>query len=1009
MKTLNSLLITLLGCAFASTASAQSFKEWQDPELNQVNRLEMHTAYEIVNEKRVSLNGTWKFNWVKDSDMRLEGFWQTNYNDKSWGDIQVPGTWEMQGYGDPQYVNTKYAWSNQFENNPPEVPVAENHIGSYRKTISVPADWKGQDIIAHFGAVSSNMYLWVNGQYVGYSEDSKLEAEFDVTKYLKLGQENIIAFQVFRWCDGTYLEDQDFFRFAGVARDCYLYAREKKRIEDVRVTPQLSADFKSATLDVALRLAGTKSATIELSLKDASGKEVASCTQQTKENGVLSLSVEEPNLWSAETPYLYDLSARAQGTDEEIRVKVGFRKIELVGDQILVNGKAVLFKGADRHELDPDGGYVVSRERMEQDVKIMKQFNLNAVRTCHYPDDDYWYQLCDKYGLYVVAEANVESHGMGYGDKTLAKNASYKKAHLERNQRNVQRNFNHPSIIFWSLGNEAGDGPNFEACYAWIKNEDPSRACQYEQARQTDHTDIFCPMYYDYKSTEAYGKRTDATKPLIQCEYAHAMGNSVGGILEYWDLYRKYPNLQGGFIWDFVDQSIRWKNKEGVEIMAYGGDFNAYDSHDQNFCDNGLISPDRVPNPHMYEVGYCYQNIWTKLNGSELEVYNEFFFRDLSAFVLDWELIENGEPIATGRVDNLNVAPQETANISLSLPEMCCCKEYFLNVSYKLKNREGLLPAGHVVAREQIALSEECKMEKKERNLENEVTLTVNDSDRNYLIINGDQINIEFDKHNGFLSKYVVNGVSYLADGAQLTPNFWRAPTDNDFGAHLQQKYVAWKEPGLQLTSLKASESNGTITISADYSMSNVEAELHIIYTLHAGAIEVKQSMKALGTATPLFRYGMRMALNKDFEKIKYYGRGPIESYADRKGAAPIGLYEQTVSEQFYPYIRPQETGTKSDIRWWRVMNNAGKGLEISAKEPFYASTLHYSQEQLDGGWEKAQTHAAELVEENASYLTIDQSMMGLGCVNSWGQLPREEYMLNFEDMSFEFILKPIR
>ena len=670
-------LMTGLFTVLALTAGAQTFQEWRNPEINAVNRAPMHTNYfafenadaaKKADKKQstnyMTLNGTWKFNWVKDADSRPTDFWKTGFNDKGWDDLQVPAVWELNGYGDPIYVNVGYAWRNQFQNNPPEVPTENNHVGSYRREIVVPASWKGKDIIAHFGSVTSNMYLWVNGRYVGYSEDSKLEAEFDLTPYLKPGQKNLIAFQVFRWCDGTYLEDQDFFRYSGVGRDCYLYARNKKRIQDIRVTPDLDAAYQNGSLAVNLDLKG--SGKVDLELVDAQGKQVATAT--ANKSGLVTMNVENPKKWSAETPYLYTLRASMQGSNEVIPVKVGFRKIELKGDQILVNGKAVLFKGADRHEMDPDGGYVVSPERMLQDIQIMKQFNLNAVRTCHYPDDNLWYDLCDQYGIYVVAEANIESHGMGYGDKTLAKNPSYKKAHLERNQRNVQRGFNHPSIIFWSLGNEAGDGPNFEQCYKWIKAEDPSRACQYEQARQKEHTDIFCPMYYDYNGMEKYGQRTDVTKPLIQCEYAHAMGNSQGGFKEYWDLIRKYPNLQGGFIWDFVDQSCRWKGKDGVMIYAYGGDFNRFDASDNNFCDNGLISPDRVPNPHMYEVGHFYQNIWTTpadLSKGEVNVFNENFFRDLSAYYMEWQVLKDGKVIRTGRVDDLKVAPQETAKITL--------------------------------------------------------------------------------------------------------------------------------------------------------------------------------------------------------------------------------------------------------------------------------------------------------------------------------------------------------
>ncbi len=855
-------LMTGLFTVLALTAGAQTFQEWRNPEINAVNRAPMHTNYfafenadaaKKADKKQstnyMTLNGTWKFNWVKDADSRPTDFWKTGFNDKGWDDLQVPAVWELNGYGDPIYVNVGYAWRNQFQNNPPEVPTENNHVGSYRREIVVPASWNGKDIIAHFGSVTSNMYLWVNGRYVGYSEDSKLEAEFDLTPYLKPGQKNLIAFQVFRWCDGTYLEDQDFFRYSGVGRDCYLYARNKKRIQDIRVTPDLDAAYQNGSLAVNLDLKG--SGKVDLELVDAQGKQVATAT--ANKSGLITMNVENPKKWSAETPYLYTLRASMQGSNEVIPVKVGFRKIELKGDQILVNGKAVLFKGADRHEMDPDGGYVVSPERMLQDIQIMKQFNLNAVRTCHYPDDNLWYDLCDQYGIYVVAEANIESHGMGYGDKTLAKNPSYKKAHLERNQRNVQRGFNHPSIIFWSLGNEAGDGPNFEQCYKWIKAEDPSRACQYEQARQKDHTDIFCPMYYGYEGMEKYGQRTDATKPLIQCEYAHAMGNSQGGFKEYWDLIRKYPNLQGGFIWDFVDQSCRWKGKDGVMIYAYGGDFNRFDASDNNFCDNGLISPDRVPNPHMYEVGYFYQNIWTTpadLSKGEVNVFNENFFRDLSAYYMEWQVLKDGKIIRTGRVDDLKIAPQETAKITLNIGKTCTCKEWLLNVSYKLKNREGLLPAGFTVAKNQLTLNDYKAPSMDLKNVETTNVATVVpqiiDNQYHYLIVKGNNFVAEFNKQNGYLSKYAVDGTEMLKEGAALTPNFWRAPTDNDMGAGLQNRYAAWKNPGLKLVSLNSKTENDQIVVNAEYDMKNVSAKLYLTYVINnEGAIKVTQKMTA--------------------------------------------------------------------------------------------------------------------------------------------------------------------
>ena len=1021
-------LMTGLFTVLALTAGAQTFQEWRNPEINAVNRAPMHTNYfafenadaaKKADKKQstnyMTLNGTWKFNWVKDADSRPTDFWKTGFNDKGWDDLQVPAVWELNGYGDPIYVNVGYAWRNQFQNNPPEVPTENNHVGSYRREIVVPASWKGKDIIAHFGSVTSNMYLWVNGRYVGYSEDSKLEAEFDLTPYLKPGQKNLIAFQVFRWCDGTYLEDQDFFRYSGVGRDCYLYARNKKRIQDIRVTPDLDAAYQNGSLAVNLDLKG--SGKVDLELVDAQGKQVATAT--ANKSGLVTMNVENPKKWSPETPYLYTLRASMQGSNEVIPVKVGFRKIELKGDQILVNGKAVLFKGADRHEMDPDGGYVVSPERMLQDIQIMKQFNLNAVRTCHYPDDNLWYDLCDQYGIYVVAEANIESHGMGYGDKTLAKNPSYKKAHLERNQRNVQRGFNHPSIIFWSLGNEAGDGPNFEQCYKWIKAEDPSRACQYEQARQKEHTDIFCPMYYDYNGMEKYGQRTDATKPLIQCEYAHAMGNSQGGFKEYWDLIRKYPNLQGGFIWDFVDQSCRWKGKDGVMIYAYGGDFNRFDASDNNFCDNGLISPDRVPNPHMYEVGHFYQNIWTTpadLSKGEVNVFNENFFRDLSAYYMEWQVLKDGKVIRTGRVDDLKVAPQETAKITLNIGKTCTCKEWLLNVSYKLKNREGLLPAGFTVAKNQLTLNDYKAPSMDLKNVETTNVATVVpqiiDNQYHYLIVKGNNFVAEFNKQNGYLSKYAVDGTEMLKEGAALTPNFWRAPTDNDMGAGLQNRYAAWKNPGLKLVSLNSKTENDQIVVNAEYDMKNVSAKLYLTYVINnEGAIKVTQKMTADKNAkvSPMFRFGMQMQMPKCFETVEYYGRGPVENYSDRNHSTDLGIYRQSVDEQFYSYIRPQETGTKTDIRWWKQLNAGGNGLKVVGDAPFSASALHYTICSLDDGEQKDQRHSPEVQKADLTNLIIDKAQMGLGCVNSWGALPLPQYMLPYGDYEFTFILTPVK
>ena len=1019
-------ILTSLFAWVTLTLGAQTFQEWKDPRINAVNRAPMHANYfayesDDVAKKGIkenssnfmSLNGVWKFNWVKDADSRPTDFWKTGFNDKGWDDIPVPGVWELHGYSDPIYVNIGYAWRNQFENNPPFVPTENNHVGSYRKEIMVPASWKGKDIIAHFGSVTSNLYLWVNGKYVGYSEDSKLEAEFNLTPYLKPGQKNLIAFQVFRWCDGTYLEDQDFFRYSGVGRDCYLYARNKKRIEDIRVTPDLDGEYKNGSLNIALTLKG--SGKVNLTLKDASGKEVAN-TQATKGNAIIE--VENPHKWTAETPYLYTLYASLEGSNEVIPVKVGFRKVEMKNAQLLVNGQPVLIKGANRHELDPDGGYVISKERMIQDIQVMKQFNLNAVRTCHYPDNNFWYELCDQYGIYVVAEANIESHGMGYGEETLAKREDYALAHMERNQRNVQRSFNHPSVIIWSLGNEAGYGPNFEAAYDWIKAEDPSRLVQYEQAGKSGKTDIYCPMYLGYNRCEEYSKDEQYQKPLIQCEYAHAMGNSEGGFKEYWDIIRKYPKYQGGFIWDFVDQSVRWTGKNGKMIYAYGGDFNRFDASDQNFCDNGLISPDRVPNPHMYEVGYFYQNIWTNpvdIKKGEISIFNEYFFRDLSAYYLEWQLLKDGKVMRSGRVENLDVAPQQTAQIKLPIGNTCQCTEWLLNVAYKLKNTEGLLPAGHTVAKQQLVVNpyKQPSMELKNQAKSNLdiVEPTLVENDMRYLIVDGEHFRIEFDKMNGYLSKYQVNGLDLMKEDSYLKPNFWRAPTDNDFGARLNWKYAVWKNPTIKLTSLQQRIANQQAIIEADYELPEVSAKLSLTYTINnEGAIKVTQKMttdKGAKVAN-MFRFGMQMQMPRSFDKVEYYGRGPVENYIDRKANADLGIYRQSVAEQFYTYIRPQETGTKSDLRWWKTLNMAGRGIQVVASKPFSASALHYTIESLDEGLYKKQGHSQEVEEADMTNFCFDLIQAGLGCEDSWGRIARPEYQVLYGDYEFTFILMPM-
>ena len=998
-------LVTLCAGAWTVVALAQqpTMTEWHDLQVNEVNRYALHTdffSYEseslaLAGDKTksanyLSLDGTWRFLWVEHADQRPVDCFGVDYDDRRWATMPVPGLWELNGYGDPEYVNIGFAWRGHFENNPPEVPVKDNHVGTYRRTISIPADWSGKQVIAHFGSVTSNMYLWVNGRYVGYTEDSKVAAEFDVTDYVHSG-DNLIAFQTFRWCDGSYDEDQDFWRMSGVGRSCYLYVQDKEtHIQNIRITPDLINNYEDGTLSVQLTTVGQ--AIPQITLRDHEGKEVATGAEMLLRN---------PHKWTAETPYLYTLVVRYG--DEVVTQKVGFRKVEIKDAQLLVNGKAIYIKGANRHEMDPDGGYVVSRERMLQDIQLMKRFNINAVRTCHYPDDPLWYDLCDEYGIYLVAEANQESHGFGYGDDAPTKTPLFARQILERNQHNVSMNFNHPSIIIWSLGNETVNGPNFTAAYQWIKEQDQSRPVQFEQAHGGDNTDIFCPMYMSQWHCEEYSKDASKQKPLIQCEYSHAMGNSCGGFKEYWDLVRQYPKFQGGFIWDFVDQALHGKDAEGRAIYTYGGDYNTYDPSDNNFNCNGLVSPDRQPNPELYEVGYQYQNIWVTLvdilNG-RIRVRNENFFRTLDDVYMEWTLLCDGIAVKRGTVDRLDCQPQGTTEVTLPLGDRSAMGEYLLNIDFKLKKAEPLMEMGQTVAYEQLAV---CGQQPSVTSHLSSVTSR--------------QSTVTFDKTTGFINQYVVDGKSMLGEGGTLRPQFWRAVTDNDMGANLHQNNKVWRQPVLNLKSLrkgKRDKKTGAYTMTAVYDMPEVRATLTLRYLIAPdGTITVTEQMQTTpGERQPdMLRYGMVLQMPYDMNHSKYYGRGPVENYNDRHLSQRVGIYEQTADEQFFPYVRPQETGTKSDIRWWRQTASQGVGLRIEADTLFSASALHYAVEDLDepGEW-KAQRHSPQVPKSRYTNLSIDMEHAGVGGIDSWSEwgqaLP--PYRVPYQDRTFTFRLIPI-
>ena len=1035
-----------------------TFTEWHDLQVNEINRLPLHTLHfaydpndfagtgaEYLDKKKsmnyLSLDGTWKFNWVANADERPTDFYKTDLDDSKWNNIQMPGNWEMLGYGQPEYVNVGFGWRGHFDQQPPAVPTKDNHVGSYRREINIPSNWDGKRVIAHFGSVTSNIYLYVNGKFAGYAEDSKVAAEFDITPFLKKGK-NLIAFQTFRWCDGSWCEDQDFWRLSGPARENYLYARSKDhRLLDVRVETDLKNNYKDGYLNITAKVQGNTLA--YFGLYDPDGKEVIVTGTDNVKNGVAKYQLRVKNVrkWSAETPNLYTLVVSPIQNGgmylpyEIVQVKVGFRKVEIKNKQFLVNGQPVLLKGADRHEIDPDEGYNVSEERMIQDIMMMKRMNINAVRTSHYPNDPRWYDLCDKYGLYVVAEANQESHGFQYGDDAAAKKPEFAKQIMERNQHNVSMFFNHPSIVTWSLGNETVMGDNFLKAYKWIKEQDKTRPVQYEQARRGEGTDIFCPMYYPVSYCEKYAKDPNSPMPLIQCEYNHTMGNSGGNLSDYWDLIRKYPILQGGFDWDFVDQALhrnivkpmsilpyKMNNEELRKIeYCYGGDYNKYDPSDNNFNCNGIIGPDRQMNPHAYEVAYQYQNIWAKMVNAEtgeVSVHNENFFRDLSNYALAWSLEEDGVETQNGTIADLDVPAQQTKNFTIPYDKSKIKgKEVFLNIDFRLKEAEPLLTAGQVMAYAQLpvvtkqACCGDCSKMLAQGHGKKKMKLAAKKN--NVVAVTTPNLTFKIDRSTGLISEYAYNGKSLLGEGGTLKPNFWRAPTDNDMGAGLQKKFQAWKNPQMNLKNIdvKKDKKTNSVTILTSFDMPEVQGQMDITYVVFAntGAVKVTEDFKATEGAkvSDMFRFGMLMQMPYTMEKSNYYGRGPIENYSDRKDCMRIGVYTDDADNQYFPYIRPQESGTKSDIRWWKQTDATGLGLQVKSCTPFYASAIHFDTEELDDGDDKEQRHSFDLKKSKFTNLFLDSAHMGVGGENSWGAWPLEKYRVHYGNKTFTFTLIP--
>ena len=1032
IRTIANVSLCLAMLSMSSGALAQSESRWQNVNINQQNREPRRAnffAFENLEKAQsfdkkksanyLSMEGMWKFNFVKDHNKRPANFFALKYDDSQWKDFPVPGLFELNGYGDATYKNIGYAWATQFDPNPPYISELNNYTGSYRRTFELPKNWKGKDVYFHVGSATSNLTLWVNGKYVGYSEDSKVAAEFNISKYLKPGK-NLIAMQVMRWCDGSYFEDQDFWRFTGIAREVYLYARPKLHAADIRLNAALENNYQDGVLNYKVSLKGGKT-DVAITLCDKDGKQIA---QATGAQGVIK--VPKVNAWTAETPYLYKAYItlkNKQGAAEVIPQKVGFRNVEIKNAQLLVNGQPVLVKGADRHEMDPDGGYVVSLERMIQDIKIMKQLNINAVRTSHYPCDPRWYDLCDEYGIYITAEANLESHGMGYEEKSLAKFPEYILPHIERNEGNVKPLINHPSVIVWSLGNECGYGVNFEKAYDWVKACDKTRPAQYERGGYDSKTDIYCPMYIGYEESESYCK-SNGTKPYIQCEYAHAMGNSEGGFKEYWDLIRKYPKYQGGYIWDFVDQGLRDKSPvTGKEIFTYGGDYGRYPGSDYNFNCNGIIAPNRRLNPHAYEIQYVLQNVWIKdfdaENGS-FNVYNENFFKNIDDLSLTATLFANGVKLTSIAIpDTKGIAPQATKLVKSEALKSAIEKaeaehateEITINFAFASDGSQPLVDKGQVMARQQIVLNG-YEFDKVDAPANTGSKIEVEETN-SYVKVSAERMSVTIGKKTGMIDYLDVDGEPMLKFRESMTPEFWRAPTDNDYGASLQKKMRVWKNPQMNLKSFDKSESKDSVVLTANFEMPEVKAELMLRYRINAAgevAVTEKMTTDKEAKVADLFRYGMQLQMPASFSKLEYYGRGPEENYIDRHSSSFIGKYEANVKDEYYPYVRPQESGNHTDIRYFSIFNpTTGKGITFEGYAPMECSAIPYLVEDLDAGIEKEHAwgqHSGDLVEKGLVQLHIQQRQFGLGCIDSWGSSPMEKYRMHYQDRCFSFVIK---
>ncbi len=1022
----------LINCKIAIAQT----NDWENPKLTNINREAPHVILHPYMDAKaaltgdlksspffLSLNGNWKFNWVKSPDERPADFYKETYDANSWKDITVPADWQFQGYDVPVYVNYRYP----FKKNPPYISPEYNPVGSYLKTVMVPTGWGDREVFIFFGGVNSFFYLWVNGQLAGMSKDSKTPAEFDITKFVKPGSENKIAVQVFRWCDGSYLEDQDFFRLSGIERDVYLYSTPKIHIRDIEIKAEPDEDFKNGKLIINAELISylpkeTKGLVVEVALYDQSGKSVIlPISQKTDIKGSAEVNFEQqitnPLKWSAEYPNLYTvlvtLKEKSGKVLEVFTDKTGFRKVEIKDGNLLINGVRILIKGVNRHEHDPLTGHVISEESMIRDIKMMKQFNINTVRACHYPNDIRWYELCDKYGLYVIDEANIESHGIGFdADKTLANKPEWADAHMDRTVRMVERDKNHPSIIIWSLGNEAGDGKNFEATYSWIHNRDNSRPVQYEPAQLSAHTDIYCPMYMPIFDLKKYGIASQP-KPLIMCEYAHAMGNSTGNLNDYWDVINNNKFLQGGCIWDWVDQSFAKKTPKGDTCWLYGGDFDILNNvpSDTNFCCNGLVSSNRRPHPGLWEVKKVYQNISVKpvdIKTGKFEIFNNYDFTDLNQFEPQWTILENGKPVANGLVTNQQVPPHKSKVITLNYPTLVLTPgaEYSLVFSFKTKAVTELIPKGLEVAWEQFMLPWVKADVKPDITLLPKLKIKNLNPDKP--VIEGLNFQISFDAKKGSLVSFIYNSIEYISMVPK--PDFWRAPTDNDMGNQMPSRCGIWRHAfdNAVTDSFKITPVNPQLVeVNIVYSLPSISSKYSLKYSIFGnGEVIVRNRFVPGDKNLPeIPRVGMKMGIPSRFENVSWYGRGPQENYQDRNYGALLAVHYRNISEFFFPYVRPQECGNLTDVRWMALKDNTGNGIVVAGLPALSISVLDINADDLN--WSPQTRHACEVRKNDFITLHIDLKQMGVGGDNSWGAKVHPEYTLPAKEYNYTFRLKP--